>query len=113
MSNIVLNKGGLNRIVTTVSERSTLLDPFYLIVFTSKFAMDDVTTVTSVTDSAPTNIRYNLFEITEQSTPDPLLAQVYLVEGEWSYKVYESTVQTLDVADTTGTILQQGLIIVK
>jgi hypothetical protein len=113
MSNVIINKGQINRVVVTVSERSKLLDPYYLVVFTSKFAMDDVTTSISVTDSVPTNIRYNLFEITEKTSPDPLLAEVHLVEGEWSYKVYESVAQTLDVEETTGEILQQGLIIVK
>lgn len=113
MSNIVINKGELNRVVATVSERSKLVDPYYLFVFTSKFSMDDVTTVTSVLDVSSYPIRFNLFEITEQATPDPLLGQVHLIEGEWSYKIYESNAQTIDVADTTGEILQQGLIIVK
>jgi hypothetical protein len=113
MSNVVLNKGELNRVVVTVSERSQLLDPYYLIVFTSKFSMDDVTTVTSVQDVSPATIRYNLFEITEQTAPNALLGQVHLIEGEWSYKIYESNAQTLNVSATTGEVLQQGLIIVK
>jgi hypothetical protein len=32
--------------------------------------------------------------------------------GEWSYKVYESANQTLDILETTGRILQHGLVIV-
>lgn len=113
MSNIVIDKGQLNRVVVTVSERSKLLDPYYLIVFTSKFSMDDVTTVTSVLDVSPATIRYNLFEITEQTAPDPLLGEVHLIEGEWSYKIYESNAQTINVNATTGEVLQQGLIIVR
>lgn len=113
MSNIVLKKNFTNRIVTTVGERSQLVEPYYLIVFSSKFSTDEVTTVTSVTDGAPYNIRYNLFEIIEKTSPNQLLGEVHLIVGEWSYKVYESAVQTLDVASTTGRILQQGLIIVN
>jgi hypothetical protein len=44
--------------------------------------------------------------------PDPLDGEIRLIEGEWSYNVYESVSQTLDVAETTGRILQTGLIIV-
>ncbi len=114
MSNFVLNKGQLNNVVVTVSERSELIDPFYLVVFNSKFDTDGDTTSLSVQDVSPSKIRYNLFEITETSGADPLNAEVYFPDsGEWNYKIYESATQTLDVDETTGEILQRGLVIVK
>jgi hypothetical protein len=48
----------------------------------------------------------------EGAMPEPLDGEIQLIEGEWSYKVYESLSQTLDVNETTGRVLQEGLIIV-
>lgn len=113
MSNFVINKGQLNRCVVTVSERSELAAPHFLVVFSSKFDTDGDTRSCSVQNTAPENIRYDLLEITEQADPDPLSAEVYFPEiGEWSYKIYESEIATTDVANTTGRILQEGFIFV-
>ena len=113
MSNFVINKGQVNNIVVTVSERSELLDPYYLIVFKNKFSTSDVYKYCSVQNGVASNVRYDLFVIEEKTSPDPLNGEVYLIEGEWSYEVYESSVQTLDVDSTTGRVLQRGFIIVK
>lgn len=113
MSNVCITKGIINRVVVTVGERSQLIDPYYLIKFTSKFSTEETTTVTSVVDIAPNNIRYNLIEISEKTNPNPLNGEVYLISGEWSYEIYESQNQTIDVNATTGRVLQRGLIIVK
>lgn len=112
MSNFIINKGTVNNVVVTVSERSQLLDPYFLIVFTNKFSTSEVTALCSLQSSFSNN-RYDLFEIEEKAAPDPLSGEVYLLEGEWSYSVYESSLQTLDVNETTGRVLQRGFIIVK
>jgi hypothetical protein len=113
MSNFVLEKNTINNVVVTVSERSQLANPYFLIVFTNKFAVQETTAVCSVQNQAVSNPRYDLFVISETSPADNLSGEVYLIEGEWSYKVYESSVQTLDVNATTGRILQRGFIVVK
>lgn len=111
MSNFVINKGQTNNTVLTLGERSQLVDPYYLLVFTNKFSTSTVQEVCSL-KSSNSNERFDLLEIVEQSSPDNTLGQIHLIEGEWSYKVYESTLQTLDPDETTGRILQQGLTIV-
>lgn len=113
MSNLLINKNQVNRIVVTVSERSKLVNPFYLMVFTSKFSTTDVTINAAFSDLSNATIRYNLFELEEKVNPNGIDGEVFLVEGEWSYKIYESNIKTLDVNQTTGEVLQQGLIIVK
>lgn len=113
MSNFVIRKNTINNIVVTVSERSQLVDPYFLIVFTNKFSTEEVTAVTSVQNGVAVNSRYDLFVITETPGAEPLNGEVYLIEGEWSYKVYESTNQTLVVGETTGRVLQEGFIVVK
>ena len=112
MSNFVIKKGEVNRVVLTLKERSKLIDPFYLIVFSSKFSTKADNKVVSVTDFTSPNIRYNLVEITEKSNPIALNGEVFLIEGQWSYEVYESEAATLDVNETTGRVLQRGQLIV-
>lgn len=114
MSNFVINKGQVNNCVVTVSERSQLINPYFLVVFSQKFDTDKTTTSLSVMNTAPVNIRYDIFEITEKTSPNNLNAEVYFPEsGEYSYSVYESNDPTLVVAETTGRVLQKGFIIVN
>lgn len=113
MSNFVLEKDIVNRVVLTLAERSQLIDPYYLIVFTGKFSTELDVKVVSVTDATTPNQRYNLVEIIETTNPDPLLGEVFLIEGQWNYEVYESSNQVLDINDTTGRILQRGQIVVR
>ena len=110
MSNFVINKGGVNNVCVTVSERSRLVNPFFLLVFTNKFTGTQA--VCSLQYSASNN-RYDLFQITEKSNPDNTKGEIHLIEGEWSYSIYESAIQTLDPASTTGRVLQKGFIIVN
>lgn len=112
MSNFVIEKSTVNNIVVTLSERSQIVDPYFLVVFESKFS-DGTTATCSVQNQAASNIRFDLIVITEKTNPNPLFGEVYLIEGEWSYSVYESVAQTLVVAETTQRVLQKGFIIVK
>jgi len=111
MSNIVIKKGIKNNLVVTLSERSRLINPYFLMIITSKF--DNSITQVSVLNSAVSNPRYNILEIEEKTSPVNLNSEVELVTGEHDYRVYESVDQTLDVNQTTNRILQRGLIIVK
>lgn len=112
MSNLIIRKSQLNSCILTLAERSELDAPFYLIVFSSKFDTDGATTFTS-TKSVATNSRFDKLEIEEKTNPDWQNGEVYFAnEGEYTYIVYESEMQTDNVEDTTGRILQQGLLIV-
>jgi hypothetical protein len=113
MSNFVLNKNQINNVVVTVSERSQLLDPYFLIVFRNKFSTEDVETKCSLRNGVAFNMRYDLFVIHEKVAPVALNGEVHLIEGEWSYEVYESANATLNIASTTQRVLQRGFIIVK
>ena len=111
MSNIVIEKNKVNSIYLTLAERSRVSNAYYLFVLKNKF--DDSDVLFSVKDENAPNMRFNLLEIEDVISPNNLLGQCDLVAGEWTYKVYESAAQTLDINDTTGELLQQGLIIVK
>jgi len=109
MSNFVINKGQLNNIAVTVSERSRLVNPYFLFAFTNKFSN---TTAFCSLQMSSTNDRFDLFEITETADPDNLNGEVFLIEGEWKYEIYESELQTLDPSATTERVLQRGQILV-
>lgn len=111
MGNLVINKGKVNNLVMTLSERSRISNPAFLVVIKSKFNGKE--TKFSAMDIAPTNNRYNILEVTEKTSPNNMLSEVELVTGEHDYWVYESLYPTLDVNDTTGEVLQRGFIIVK
>jgi hypothetical protein len=113
MSNFVIEKNTVNNIVLTLSERSQLVDPYYLIVFKSKFSTEDVYKYCSVQNQVSSNIRYDLVVITEQTNPVALDGEVFLIEGEWSYNIYESQLPALLVEETTGRVIQNGFIVVK
>jgi hypothetical protein len=110
MANFVIRKDQTNNVVLTLRERSQLVNPYYLFEFIHKFS--DTIRYASFQNQASSNIRYDLLVMLEGVDPDPLDGEIRLIEGEWSYNVYESVWQTLDVAETTGRILQTGLIIV-
>jgi hypothetical protein len=112
MANFVIRKNQVNNITLTLRERSQLVNPYYLIVFENNFSTSNVLKYASVLNQAPSNIRYDLVVIEETASPDALLGEVRMLVGEWSYKVYESANQTLDILETTGRILQSGLVIV-
>lgn len=112
MANFVIRKNQVNNIPLTLRERSQLVNPYYLIVFENNFSTSSVLKYASVLNQAPSNIRYDLVVIEEKANPDALLGEVRMLVGEWSYKVYESVNQTLDILETTGRILQHGLVIV-
>jgi hypothetical protein len=110
MANFVIRKNQINNVVLTLRERSKLVNPYYLIEYTHKFS--NTIKYASFLNQASINIRYDLLVMVEGAMPEPLDGEIQLIEGEWSYKVYESLSQTLDVNETTGRVLQEGLIIV-
>ena len=110
MSNFIINKNALNSVALTLSERSRLVSPYFLFVFTNKFSVKPVI-AKCVVQSSFTNVRFDLIQIREKSNPDPLAGEVFLIEGEWSYEVYESQDPTIEISETTERVLQRGMII--
>lgn len=111
MANLIINKDTVNDLVVTVSERITLSSPFYLFVLQSKFNSTEYRYFNAVNISN-NKIRYDEFLVTETTGASYSNAEVDLFTGEWDYKIYESVTKTLDPDDTTGVILENGLLIV-
>lgn len=111
MSNIVIRKNEINNLALTLRERSQLVDPYYLFEFISNFSTTPLKRYASAQNQASVNIRYDLIVLSEQANPEGLDGEIRLMEGEWSYKVYESQEPTLEVSETTGRIIQHGIAI--
>lgn len=107
-----IQKGIDNTVVLTLSEKSTLLSPEYLIEFTSNLAGSKTSKVVALTDVSDYIESYNKFIITESNTEDLQNSVVYLSPvGKWSYVVYEmesSSPRNINTADAVG-IVETGI----
>lgn len=103
MGMMLLAKGQNNVVALTLTEKCTLANPVFLFEFKSKTT--NTLAYCIAPDTSAYTRRYNLFTITETTTPDNLNAEIELLEGEYSYKVYEQTSSTnLDPNLSTGMV---------
>jgi hypothetical protein len=111
---IYLERNIINRVVLTLSETSTLVSPFYLFEFIPEFSQSNSIFFTT-SDLSPSTFRYNLFDIklsSTGSTSGGTNVALNLVPGQYQYKVYESTGQTLSISATTGNVVESGRMVV-
>jgi hypothetical protein len=107
-----IQKGIDNTVVLTLSEKSTLLSPEYLIEFTNDMTGDKTSKVVAISDISDYVESYNKFIITESNTEDLQNSIVSLSPvGKWSYIVYEmesSSPRNMNTADAIG-IVETGI----
>ena len=111
---IYLERNTINKVVLTLSETSTLVSPYYLFQFIPEFTEKDSILFTT-DDLSPATFRYNLFDIelsSTGSTSGGTNVALNLVPGQYQYKVYESTGQTLTISATTGNVVESGRMVV-
>ena len=80
---IYLEKDSVNTFVLTLTETSTISNPYYLFVFQNEFNKDSQGFQWMGTDTSAYIERYNLFELTEG-------VDATFVIGQFTYTVYES-----------------------
>jgi hypothetical protein len=125
---ILINKETNNTIALTLTEKSQLLGydsggnltgtTYNLFVFENEGR--DEEKIFTANDISPYKERYNEFEVLESGTTENLLGGIIHLTGrtsQWSYKIYESdtafSADTLAVSATTGTILEEGRVLVR
>lgn len=84
-----VTRGQSNGVVFTLTEKTTLSSPYFLVVFNNLATNELVYAICPDTSTQTT--RYNLLTIIESNTSIPLSGQVKLVEGTYQYKVYEQS----------------------
>ena len=105
---IYIEKGEVNTFALTLSEVTTLVDPFYLFVFEDEFntAVDPILWLGVDTSNYP--YRYNLFTLDE--------VDLDLVKGQYTYKVYESSTPIVIDENTDLTdfnLIEEGRMVVS
>ena len=112
---IYIKKGVTNKVVLTLTEKSTLTSPYYLFIFENEFDLEENPIPFTTTDLSFSTNRYNLFEITESDSGEVdggIDIPLKLVIGQYKYSIYESEFETLDISDTTGQVIESGRMVV-
>lgn len=111
---IVINKGVINTLYFTLLEKETLMNPNFLIKFTSKDTNDSKTVRVISGDISPNKPRWSelLIEEVQYINEDLNNSQINMIEGEWSYTVYETSM-TQSTSLTGSNVLETGLALVK
>jgi hypothetical protein len=105
---IYIDKGEINTFALTLSEVTTLVDPFYLFVFEGEYntAVEPIYWVGTDTSNWPQ--RYNLFTLEEG-------VDVTLTKGQYKYSVYESATPIV-IDENTNTdelnLIEEGRLVV-
>ena len=112
---IYIKKGVTNKVVLTLTEKSTLTSPYYLFIFENEFDLEENPIPFTTTDQSFSINRYNLFEITESDSgvvDGGIDIPLKLIIGQYKYSIYESEIETLDINDTTGQVIESGRMVV-
>lgn len=105
---IYIDKGEINTFALTLSEVTTLVNPYYLFVFEGEYntAVEPIFWVGTDTSNWP--VRYNLFTLEEG-------VDVTLIKGQYKYSVYESDTPII-VDENTNTdelnLIEEGRMVV-
>lgn len=100
---IYLEKGQVNSFVLTLTEVTTIPNPYYLFEFEDEFNTTSNPIYWEGVDTSSWASRYNLFTIDEPTDID-------FVKGQYRYKVYQSSEPTLD--PTGLTMIEEGRLVV-
>jgi hypothetical protein len=103
---IYIDKGEVNSIVLTLTEVSTLSNPYYLFVFENEMDVTDAPILFTTADISTWKERFNMFLLDEP-------VDVILVKGQYRYSVYESTIPPTSIQDTTGIVIEEGRMVVS
>lgn len=103
---IYIDKGEVNSIVLTLTEVSTLSNPYYLFVFDNEMDVTDAPILFTTADISTWKERFNMFLLDEP-------VDVILVKGQYRYQVYESTIPPTSIQDTTGVVIEEGRMVVS
>ena len=103
---IYINKDEVNSIVLTLTEVSTLTNPYYLFVFQNEMNPESTPILFTTPDISAYPERFNQFELDEP-------VDVELNKGQYSYSVYESLIPPTSIQDTTGEVIEEGRMVVS
>jgi len=101
---IYIEKNQENKICLTLTESSTITDPYYLFVFQNEFNKASEPIIWVGTDISEHIERYNLF-LMDETTSDSFNI------GQYTYTIYES--ETLPIVETGLNAVEEGRMVVS
>jgi len=117
---IIINKGMLNKVALTLTEKSTLYPFTTYNLFVLKNESNSQQYVFTATDISNYKARFNLFNISENFLTEDALNGIISLSGntsQWSYRIFESltpySANTLSISSTTGVVLERGRLILN
>jgi mRNA degradation ribonuclease J1/J2 len=105
---IYIDKGEINTFALTLSEVTTLVNPYYLFVFEGEYNTAVEPIYWAGTDLSNWPTRYNLFTLEEG-------VDVELTKGQYKYSVYESPTAIIVDENTNETdlnLIEEGRMVV-
>ena len=100
---IYINKDEINTFVLTLTEDTTIPNPYYLFVFQNEYNLESSKIYWLGNDTSTFKDRYNLFTLEEG-------VDATFVKGQYTYKVYESEVPPEE--ETGLTLVEEGRMVV-
>lgn len=105
---IYIDKGEINTFALTLSEVTTLVNPYYLFVFEGEYNTAEEPIYWAGADTSNWPVRYNLFTLEEG-------VDVTLIKGQYKYSVFESDTPII-VDENTNTdelnLIEEGRMVV-
>lgn len=108
---IYLNKNTNNTVILELTSVSSLINSNYLFEFVND--INTRTTLFTTADLSTFKCRYNRFNIIEAPISIPLSGQINLINGSYTYNVYEASASTISISATTGIVISTGKAIVN
>ena len=106
---IYIEKGQVNTFALTLTEVTTLVDPFYLFVFEEEFNTEINPIYWEGVDTSNYPYRYNLFTLDEDN-------DIELTKGQYTYSVYESSAPIIIVPNmnlNNYNLIEEGRMVVS
>jgi len=110
---INITKNTINdKVIVTVTEKVTLVNPFFLFQFKKEETNDFYYCIAANTSTEKQ--RYDKFSIEDKANPNPLVGEVNLPIGTYQYWIYEQSSSTnLDPTLTTSEVEQSLATVIK
>jgi hypothetical protein len=111
---IYIKQNQTNNFILRLNDMRTLDEPYYLFKFNNVFTKSEISYLTE--DNSDYVCAYNLFTIVHSSTGSSTQSfdgPLNMTSGQWDYNVWESATASFNISDTTGKILDTGILVVE
>jgi hypothetical protein len=111
---IYIKENTENKFITRFNDKRTLEDGYFLWELKNEITKEVIYFM--LNDESQYPCSYNLFNLIHSSTGSTIggiNTPLYLRGGQYEYKVYETTGQTLSISAATGTYIEKDMLVVE